>query len=277
MSTISTCLLRSFVRAAADRTLLLEIIPLSFSITIISSASLSSTFQRSTLCIKWVFPLKHDGRQVLRSHWTMLSLMYDAFPDIVVIRKGSHNNTTNCEEFETKNECKPKKQARKGQHFRLHNDVKHSKRQTTTIIHRISTTRSLKELKTADGVIKKLQDEKAYVRLHSFSETAVDIAHLGFINGVNPYHTPAEHVRKELSDMLQHDNQEIPNFEIVKVRVSTKNARSWKDRVEAYEVQCMQQNASTLAKKFREGQFEQEQVVIPYYYRKATQRCFKAP
>jgi len=61
------------------------------------------------LCIKWVFPLKHDGRQVLRCHWTMLSLMYDAFPDIIVIGNGSHNNITNCEEFETKNECKPKK------------------------------------------------------------------------------------------------------------------------------------------------------------------------
>ena len=226
------------------------------------------------LCIKWVFPLKHDGRQVLRNHWNMLSLMYDAFPDIIVIGNGSHNNITNCEEFDTKNECKPKKQAGKGQHFRLHNDVKNSKRQTTTIIHRIRTTRSLKELKSADGVIKKLQDEKAYIRLHSFSETAVDIAHLGFIHSVNPYHTPADHVKQELLEMLKQDNEEIPNFEIVKVRVSTENARSWKDRVDAYEVQCVQQNASTLAKKFREGQFEQEPVVIPYYYRKSHPKMF---
>jgi len=68
--------------------------------------------------------------------------------------------------------------------------------------------------------------------------------------------------------MLKHDNEEIPNFEIVKVRVSTDSARSWTDRAEAYEVQCVQQNASTLAKKFREDQFEQDPVVIPYYYRK---------
>ena len=227
------------------------------------------------LCIKWVFPLKHDGRQVLRCHWTILSLMYDAFPDIIVIGNGSHNNITNCEEFETKNECKPKKQAGKGQHFRLHNDVKNSKRQTTTIVHRIRTTRSLKELKSADGVIKKLQEDKAYIRLHSFSETAVDIAHLGFIHSVNPYHTPAAHVKKELLEMLKQESEEIPNFEIVKVRVSTENARSWKDRVEAYEVQCVQQNASTLAKKFREGQFEQEPVVIPYYYRKSHPKMFQ--
>ena len=42
------------------------------------------------LCIKWVFPLKHDGRQVLHSHWTMLSMMYDAFPDMVVPVKIAH-------------------------------------------------------------------------------------------------------------------------------------------------------------------------------------------
>ena len=98
----------------------------------------------------------------------------------------------------------------------------------------------IERIEERDGVIKKLQDDKAYIRLHSFSETAVDVAHLGFIHSVNLYHTPAEHVKKEFLDMLKQDNKEIPNFEIVKVRVSTENTRSWKDRVEAYEVQCVQ-------------------------------------
>jgi hypothetical protein len=226
-------------------------------------------------CVKWVFPLKHDGRQVLRQHWNMLGMMFDAFPDIVVIGNGSNNNITNCQEFETKNECKPSKQAGKGQHFRLHNDVRNVKQQTTTIIHRFRTIRSLKELKSAEGVIKKLQEEKAYVRLHAFSEIDVHIAHLGFVHSVNPYHTPAEHVKQGLLGMLHQDQTEVPNFEIVKIRVMTENARSWKDRVEAYEVQCAQQCASTLAHMLRSGSFANEPIVIPYYYRKSQPKMFQ--
>ena len=226
-------------------------------------------------CVKWVFPLKHDGRQVLRQHWNMIGMMFDAFPDIVVIGNGSNNNITNCEEFETKNECKPSKQAGKGQHFRLHNDVRNPKKQTTTIIHRFRTTRSLKELKSAEGVIRKLQEERAYVRLHAFAEIDVHVAHLGFVHSVNPYHTPAEHVKQGLLGMLHQDQTEVPNFEIVKVRVMTENAKSWKDRVEAYEVQCVQQHASTLAQMLRLGSFKKEPIVIPYYYRKSQPKMFQ--
>lgn len=79
------------------------------------------------LCLKWVFPLKADGRQSLRSHWPMNAIMFDAFPDITVIGNGGKHNSMMCPEFEAKNKCKPKETAGQGQHFLLHNNNRNQK------------------------------------------------------------------------------------------------------------------------------------------------------
>ncbi|KAG9306925.1 hypothetical protein G9A89_021707, partial [Geosiphon pyriformis] len=171
----------------------------------------------------------------LDSHFTMLGMMMKAYPDLVII--------------DTK--------------AREHTDRK------------IRTNRTVTELKEAWGVFEELKKQKAYVRPHAFGEKDREISHLGFIPGISMMNVPKEIVKDEVLSMLRKNEEEIPRFEIVQVRVDMGKNSKTLERTRAYEIQCLQRDASRLAKMLQSGAFREKPIYVPYHMKRSNPSIFK--
>ena len=217
------------------------------------------------ICIKWVFPSVGDKRKVLQSHYTMLSMMLKAHPDLIVIDNKAQEHTN-------KKSMKPTESNRP---FAFYTDHRNRRNRSLVCIHRIRTNQPLAALKDSWGVLEELKKQKAYVRTHAFGEKDREISHIGFIPGVNMVHIPKEVIKDEILTMLKQENAEVPNFEIVQVGVEMGKHSKMTDRTRAYEIQCLQQNASTLAKMLQSGPFKEKPVYVPYHMKQTKPAIFK--
>jgi hypothetical protein len=216
-------------------------------------------------CVKWVYPMTNDKKKVLLSHHAILAMMLKENNDLIIIdNKGR--------EHAEKKTMIPSKTHRP---FEFYMDKRNKNGQKLVCIHRLRSKRPLAELKEAWGVLEELRKAKAYVRTHAFTENDREISHLGFIPGVNMLHTPKEVVKDQIVSMLKQEHQEVPNFEIVQVRVDTGNPNSSLARTRAYEIQCPYREASGLAKKLQSGIFKIDPVYIPYRLKKTDPKTFK--
>jgi hypothetical protein len=217
------------------------------------------------ICVKWVFPMTGDKKKALQSHCTMLSMILKAFPDIVIIDNKAREHTDH-------KSIKPTEQHRP---FDFYADLRNSRRRTLVCIHRIRTSHSFAELKEAWGVFEELKKQKAYVRPHAFGEKDREISHLGFIPGVSMINVPKEVVKQEILTMLKQHASEIPRFELVQVRVDMGKNSKGSERTRAYEIQCIQRDASRLAKMLQSGVFKEKPVYIPYHMKRSNTAVFK--
>jgi hypothetical protein len=133
----------------------------------------------------------------------------------------------------------------------------------------------LAELKDSWGVIEELKKQKAYVRTHAFGEKDREISHLGFLPGVNMANITKEVVKDEIVSMLKSTDEEVPNFEIVQVRVDMGKGSKAVERTRAYEIQCPQRHASRLAKMLQSGPFKEKPAYIPYRMKQNNPEVFK--
>ena len=115
----------------------------------------------------------------------------------------------------------------------------------------------------------------ANISYHAFGEKDREISHIGFIPGVHMVHIPKCYVKNKIMTMLKQDNGDVPNFEIVQVRVDMGNGCKASERTRAYEIQCVQKDASGLAKRLQSGQFKTNPVYVPYRIKKSDPNTFK--
>ena len=235
--------------------------------TVVASENRSS-FERETkeICLKWVFPTsKSDKRKILQGHCAVLSMMMKSHPDLVIIDNKAREHVD-------KKTLKPN-----DRHipFEFQVDQRNRNNRTMVCIHRIRTQQSLAELKDSWGVMDELKKHNAYVRTHAFGEKDRKISHLGFIPGINMANMGKTTVKEEILTLLKKDNQEVPNFEIMQVGVDMGRGSKLSERTRAYEIQCVQKNASSLAKMLQTGHFKTQPVYIPYRLKKADPKTFK--
>lgn len=216
-------------------------------------------------CVKWVFPMTNDKKKNLRSHHAILGMMMKENEDLVVVDNKAREHT----------EKKTMAPSETHRPFEFYTDQRNKNNKTLVCIHRFRSRRPLSELKAAWGVLDELRKQKAYVRTHVFSEKDREISHIGFIPGVNMLHTPKEVVKEEILSMLRKDHQEVPNFEIVQVRVDMGKNTDSSIRTRAYEIQCPYRDASTLAKKLQSGTFTTHPVYVPYRLKRSNPSTFK--
>lgn len=216
-------------------------------------------------CVKWVFPMTNDKRKILRSHHAILGMMMKEHEDLVVVDNKAREHT----------EKKTMISSETHRPFDFYVDQRNKNNKTLVCIHRIRSKTPLSELKEAWGVLEELRKHKAYVRNHAFNEKDREISHIGFIPGVNMLHTPKEVVKDEILSMLKRDNQEVPNFEIVQVRVDMGKDSGPSARTRAYEIQCPYREASTLAKRLQSGTFKTNPVYVPYRMKRSDPKTFK--
>lgn len=234
--------------------------------TVVASENRSSIERESReICLKWVFPATGDKRKAMQSHYNMLGMMMKAYPDLVVIDNKAQEHV----------EKHTMKSTERNRPFEFYSDSRSSRNRSLVCIHRIRTLQSLTELKESWGVIEELKKQKAYVRTHAFGEKDQEISHLGFIPGVNMVNIPKEVVKEEILSMLKISNAEIPNFEIVQVRVDMGKGSKMVERTRAYEIQCPQRNASCLAKMMQSGVFKEKPVYVPYRMKQTNPETFK--
>jgi len=209
--------------------------------------------------------MTNDKRKVLRSHHAILGMMMKEHEDLVVVDNKAREHT----------ERKTMVSTETHRPFEFYTDQRTKSNKTLVCIHRLRTKAPLAELKEAWGVLEELRKQKAYVRTHAFSEKDREISHIGFIPGVNMIHTPRETVKNEILSRLKQDNQEVPNFEIVQVRVDMGKDSGSSLRTRAYEIQCPYREASTLAKKLQSGTFKNQPVYVPYRLKRSDPNTFK--
>lgn len=215
--------------------------------------------------LKWVYPMASDKRKVLQSHHSILGMMMKAHPDLVVIDNKAREHT----------DKKTMKSTEKNRPFEFFSDNRYRHNRQLVCIHRIRTTKPLAELKESWGVIEELQKQRAYVRTHAFGEKDREISHIGFIPGVHMVHIPKSYVKNEIMNMLKQDHGDVPNFEIVQVGVDMGKGCKVSERTRAYEIQCVQKDASSLAKRLQSGQFKTNPVYVPYRIKKSDPNTFK--
>lgn len=216
-------------------------------------------------CIKWVFPMTGDKRKAIQAHHTMLGMMMKAYPSLIVIDNKAREH----------NDKKTMKSTEKHRPFEFYSDVRNSRNKSLICIHRIRTVNSLSELKDSWGVIEELKKHKAYVRTHAFGEKDREISHIGFLPGVHMINITKTVVKEEILAMLRKDNDEIPDFEIVQVGVDMGKGSKIAERTRAYEIQCLQKNASRLAKMLQSGCFRENPIYVPYRMKKSNPSVFK--
>lgn len=234
--------------------------------TVVASENRTSN-ERETreICLKWVFPMTNDKRRVLQGHCTVLTMMLKAHPELVIIDNKAREHT----------DKKTIKSTERNRPFEFHVDQRNQRNRTMVCIHRIRSQKSLAELKSSWGAIEELQKHKAYVRTHAFGEKDREISHLGFIPGINMSNTSKDCVKEEIMTRLREENGEVPNFEIVQVGVDMGRGSNLMERTRAYEIQCVQKEASRLAKMLQKGQFQTQPVYIPYRLKKTDPKTFK--
>lgn len=234
--------------------------------TVVASENRTS-IERETreICVKWVFPWTGDKKKALQSHHAVLGMMMKAHPDLVVIDNKGREHTD-------KKTCKPSDQNRP---FEFYSDLRNPKRRLMACIHRMRTNQSLAQLKESWGVFEELKKNKAYIRTHVFGEKDREISHIGFIPGVSMLNVPREVVKDEILSMLKEDNEEIPRFEIVQATVDMGKSSKPAERTRAYEIQCLQRDASRLAKMLQSGAFREKPVYIPYHMKRTKPDMFK--
>ena len=215
--------------------------------------------------LKWVYPMTTEKRKVIQSHHTILGMMLKAHPELIVI-------DNKAQEHSDKKTMKPTEKYRP---FEFYNDTRNSNNKSLVCIHRIRTMKPLSELKEAWGVFEELNKHKAYVRTHAFGEKDREISHLGFIPGLNMVHVSREHVKKELLERLKEATAEVPNFEIVQVRVDMGKGSKISERTRAYEIQCVQKDASSLAKLLQSDPFKRSPIYVPYRIKRSDPKTFK--
>jgi len=88
-------------------------------------------------------------------------------------------------------------------------------------------------------------------------------------------HVPKDHVKQELLDLLHKDRTEVPNFEVVQVRVDMGKGSKISERTRAYEIQCLQKDASSLAKLLQSGSFKTTPIYVPYRIKRSDPNTFK--
>lgn len=234
--------------------------------TVVASENRSSFGRESReICLKWVFPLSGDRRKAIQSHYDMLGMMLKAFPDLVIIDNKAREHS----------EKRTMKSTERSRPFEFYSDVRSKRTKSLVCIHKVRTQNSLAELKDAWGVIDELKKQKAYVRTHAFTEKEREISHIGFIPSVNMLNIPREVVKDEIMAMLRGENEEIPNFEVVQVRVDMGKGSKAAERTRAYEIQCPQRHASRLAKMMQSGVFREKPVYMPYRMKQANPQLFK--
>jgi hypothetical protein len=130
-------------------------------------------------------------------------------------------------------------------------------------------------LKDAWGVYEELRKQKAYVRTHVFGEKDREISHIGFIPGVSMLNVPREIVKAEILSMLRMHHEEIPRFEVVQVGVDMGKGSKTSERTRAYEIQCLQRDASRLAKMMQSGVFREKPIYVPYHMKRSNPSIFK--
>jgi hypothetical protein len=86
---------------------------------------------------------------------------------------------------------------------------------------------------------------------------------------------PKEVVKDEVLSMLRKTEEEIPRFEIVQVRVDMGKNSKTSERTRAYEIQCLQRDASRLAKMLQSGAFREKPVYVPYHMKRSNPSTFK--
>lgn len=217
------------------------------------------------ICLKWVFPLTGDKRKAIQGHFNMLGMMMKAYPDLVVIDNKAREHV----------EKKTMKTTEQHRPFEFFPDLRSRSHRSLVCIHRIRTSTSLAELKEAWGVLDELKKQKAYVRTHAFGEKDREISHIGFIPGVNMMNISKEVVEDEILGMIKRTNAEVPNFEIVQVGVDMGKGSKLSERTRAYEIQCPQRNASSLAKMLQSGAFIDHPVYVPYRMKQSNPEVFK--
>lgn len=217
------------------------------------------------LCLKWVFPMTGDKRKVLNSHHTILGMMFQEHAGLIVIdnKAREHTETTTMQPSGT------------NRPFDFYIDARNKDNRKLVCIHRIRSRWSLAELKESWGVLEELRKQKAYVRTHAFGEKDREISHIGFIPGIHISNTPREVVKEEILSMLRQENAEVPNFEIVQVRIDMGKGSRTSERTRAYEIQCPQKEASGLAKKLQSGIFQKQPIYVPYRLKKSDPKTFK--
>lgn len=234
--------------------------------TVVASENRSSNEKEMReFCVKWVYPLTGDKRKAMQSHYNILGMMMKAYPEITVIDNRNREHM----------DKKTMKTTERSRPFEFYSDVRSKKKKTLVCIHKIRTRYSLAELKDAWGVIEELKKQKAYVRTHAFNEKEREISHIGFIPGVSMVNIPKEVIKDEIMSMLKTTQAEIPNFEIVQVRVDMGKGSKMAERTRAYEIQCPQKQASRLAKMLQAGVFQEKPVYIPYRMKQTNPTVFK--
>lgn len=234
--------------------------------TVVTSENRSSNERElREICVKWVFPMLEDKRKILQGHHAIVSLMLKANPELVVIDNKGREHT----------EQKTMVSTEKHRPFDFYNDNGNRNKRTLACIHRLRTQKSLSELKESWGVLEELRKHQAYVRGHAFGEKDREISHIGFIPGVNMTNTNKDVVKEEIATMLRKEQQEVPNFEIIQVRVDKGKGSKPFERTRAYEIQCLQKDASRLAKQLQSGTFRKHPVYVPYRMKRSKPETFK--
>jgi len=141
-------------------------------------------------------------------------------------------------------------------------------------VHKIITTVSLSTLKRHPNVLEKIKENKVYINEHHFNTETWDVAHIGFLQGLNIKHIHRNEAKRQIQAQLALNNAEHPNFELVSVRVRSGQKQTAFHQTRAYEVQCARSDAKALAKMLTSGPFRQTMIFVPYAFKKRQPEAF---
>lgn len=237
-------------------------------------ASGSGTYRRETreIYLNWCLEGATDRHQAKKIHSEILTTMLIEFPsDLLALdqRNQELQHTTNQEENNLRSIIEKAK-------FTFHSATSprehHLKR--WHCVHKVTFTATLSTLKKNSQVFQKMKDSKVYINEHHFSSETWDIAHIGFLQGLNIKHIHRHEAKHRIQTQLEDINPEFPKFELVQARVRSGQKQTAFHQTRAYEVQCARKDAKALSKMLTSGPFRKTMTFVPYAFKKRQPAAF---
>lgn len=237
-----------------------------------SSGSGTKKQETREISLNWCIEGATDRNQAKKIHDEVLLIMLQSFPNELTALDQTNQElqweNSHCDRELTRILSKAK--------FTFHSapSTRETHLKRWYCVHKVITSMSLSTLKRHPHVLTKIKENKIYINEHHFSNEIWDVAHIGFLQGLNIKHVHRNEAKRQIQEQIEIQNNNYPHFELVSARVRSGQTNIAFHQTRAYEVQCARSDAKVLAKMLTSGSFRQTMIFVPYAFKKRQPEAF---